>query len=183
MKDYENDKATSIPTLIFSVKNWTLKKDQPEVPPFTPHMMAICTTDGPEEFRAPKTTLLTEELGPKGKKPRAKTGDKKSIPMMMKNPMSKLEATFIGTLLKEGRKTQKDSMPQQQGADKGTKINITEKLEIEVPRDLSEVPDKLQEFQSSILALITKVASLEDLKLEIPTDLVALPRQVSSINT
>ncbi|GJT06471.1 retrovirus-related pol polyprotein from transposon TNT 1-94 [Tanacetum coccineum] len=76
---YENPEATSIHTPIFSVNNWTLKKDQPEGPPFTAHTLDICTANGPEEFKAPKTTPKTEELDPKGKKPGAKNGCRKTI--------------------------------------------------------------------------------------------------------
>ncbi|GKB12810.1 zinc finger BED domain-containing protein RICESLEEPER 2 [Tanacetum coccineum] len=62
--DAASSEATPIPTLIFSVNNWMLKKDQPEGPPFTPHMMAICTANGPKEFQAPASTLQTEESAP-----------------------------------------------------------------------------------------------------------------------
>nr|GEW91727.1 hypothetical protein [Tanacetum cinerariifolium] len=47
MQDYRDDEVTPIPTLIFSVHNWALKKKQPEGPPFTDHMLAICTTNEP----------------------------------------------------------------------------------------------------------------------------------------
>ncbi|GJV96879.1 hypothetical protein Tco_1548456 [Tanacetum coccineum] len=57
-----------------------------------------------------------------------------------------------------------------------------DKLEIEVPGDLKKLPGNLEEFQSSILVLTTKVVALENFKLDIPGGLLALPRQVSSIN-
>ncbi|GKA75724.1 hypothetical protein Tco_0782102, partial [Tanacetum coccineum] len=44
-------------------------------------------------YKAPKTTPQTKELGREDKKPRAKIGHMKTIPMMMNNPLSKLEAT------------------------------------------------------------------------------------------
>ncbi|GJU24851.1 hypothetical protein Tco_1163472 [Tanacetum coccineum] len=47
-----------------------------------------------------------------------------------------------------------------------------EKLEIDVPGDLKALPDKLEEFHTSIVALTNKVTSLEDNRLEI---LVGLP--------
>ncbi|GJZ31392.1 hypothetical protein Tco_0576439 [Tanacetum coccineum] len=49
--------------------------------------------DKPVGYKAPKTTPQTKELGREDKKPRAKSGYMKTIPMMMNNPLSKLEAT------------------------------------------------------------------------------------------
>ncbi|GKD02114.1 hypothetical protein Tco_1177088 [Tanacetum coccineum] len=56
------------------------------------------------------------------------------------------------------------------------------KLEIEVPSYLKTLPDKLEEFETSILTLTTKVASLGDFRLEIPAGLLALLGKVSSIH-
>ncbi|GJS03265.1 hypothetical protein Tco_0319773 [Tanacetum coccineum] len=53
---------------------------------------------------------------------------------------------------------------------------------IEVPGDLKELPGKLEEFQSSILAPTSKVSAFDNFKLDIQADLLALPKQVSSIN-
>nr|GEW52653.1 hypothetical protein [Tanacetum cinerariifolium] len=69
------------------------KKDQPKGSPFTAHMLDICDANGTTELKTPKTTLQTGKLGRGGKKPRAKSRHKKTIPMMMNNPLSKLEAT------------------------------------------------------------------------------------------
>ncbi|GKA15760.1 hypothetical protein Tco_0695507 [Tanacetum coccineum] len=107
MKDYENFEATSIPTPIFRVNYWTLKKDQPEGPPFTPHMMSIFTADEPEELQAPKSTLQTKELALEGSRPKAKTRGKKSIPLLMNHLASKIEVPFIGPFLKEAIEAQK----------------------------------------------------------------------------
>ncbi|GKC85875.1 hypothetical protein Tco_1141592, partial [Tanacetum coccineum] len=53
-----------------------------------------------------------------------------------------------------------------------------EELEVEILGDLKVLPEKLEEFQSSISVLTNKVAALENLKLELPTGLPALPGQV-----
>ncbi|GJT96118.1 hypothetical protein Tco_1091636 [Tanacetum coccineum] len=55
-----------------SVHNLTLKPSQPEEPPFTDHMKAICNLDVPVDSKAPKPFSQTKEV-PQGKKPRAKT--------------------------------------------------------------------------------------------------------------
>ncbi|GJZ68930.1 hypothetical protein Tco_0632480 [Tanacetum coccineum] len=102
---YENPEATNIHTLIFIVNNWTLKKDQPEGPPFTAHVLDIYTAYGPEEFKSP--TLPTKELKPKGKKPGAKCEHMKSIPVTKNYPGSNKEATFIGPLTKKATKALK----------------------------------------------------------------------------
>nr|GFB59809.1 hypothetical protein [Tanacetum cinerariifolium] len=68
-------------------------------------MLDICNTKGPTEFKAPKTTLQTKELGPVGKKPRAKSGHKKTIPSMINNPLSKLEVTKGRPFIKEATQT------------------------------------------------------------------------------
>nr|GEW41239.1 hypothetical protein [Tanacetum cinerariifolium] len=57
-----------------------------------------------------------------------------------------------------------------------------EKLEIEVPCDLKVLSRKMEEFQSSISALTSKVAALENIKLDLPARLLALPEKVSTIN-
>ncbi|GKB38919.1 hypothetical protein Tco_0883861 [Tanacetum coccineum] len=102
---YENPEVTNIHTPIFIVNNWTLKKDQPEGPPFTAYVLDICTTYGPEEFKSP--TIPTKELKPKGKKPGAKCEHMKSIPVTKNYPGSSKEATFIGPLTKKATKALK----------------------------------------------------------------------------
>ncbi|GKD67854.1 hypothetical protein Tco_1321944, partial [Tanacetum coccineum] len=76
MPEYENEELTINPTQVFSVHNLTLKPNQPEEPPFTDHMKAICNLDVPVDSKAPKPSSQTEEV-PQGKKPRAKSGLKR----------------------------------------------------------------------------------------------------------
>ncbi|GJT83089.1 hypothetical protein Tco_1057431 [Tanacetum coccineum] len=73
---------------------------------------------------------------------------------------------------------------------KFTKINralgdlkqYMKKLEIKVPCDLKVLLGKLEEFQSSISVLISKVVAFENIKLDILAGLLALLEQVSSVN-
>nr|GEY06324.1 RNA-directed DNA polymerase, eukaryota, reverse transcriptase zinc-binding domain protein [Tanacetum cinerariifolium] len=51
--------------------NWILKPNQPEEPPLTDHIKAICNLDVPVDFKAPKSSLQTEEV-PQVKKHGAK---------------------------------------------------------------------------------------------------------------
>ncbi|GKF28804.1 hypothetical protein Tco_0095146, partial [Tanacetum coccineum] len=73
---YDKEELTINPTQVFSVHNWILKPNQPEEPPFTDHMKAICNLDVPMDSKAPKTSSPTEEV-PQGKKPGAKSGLKR----------------------------------------------------------------------------------------------------------
>ncbi|GJV23108.1 hypothetical protein Tco_1375803 [Tanacetum coccineum] len=76
MPEYENEELTINPTQVFSVYNLTLKQNQPEEPPFTDHMKAICNLDVPVDSKAPKASSQTEEV-PQGKKRGAKSGLKR----------------------------------------------------------------------------------------------------------
>ncbi|GKC43382.1 hypothetical protein Tco_1061104, partial [Tanacetum coccineum] len=59
--------------IVFSVHNWILKPNQPEEPPLTDHMKAICNLDVPVDSKAPKYSSPTEEVL-QGKKPGARNG-------------------------------------------------------------------------------------------------------------
>ncbi|GKA30062.1 hypothetical protein Tco_0716307 [Tanacetum coccineum] len=73
---YGDGELTIYPTQVFSVDNWALKPNQPEEPPFTDHMLAICAADTPVVFKAPKPSSNAERV-PQGIKPGAKPGHKK----------------------------------------------------------------------------------------------------------
>ncbi|GJX71674.1 ribonuclease H-like domain-containing protein [Tanacetum coccineum] len=68
-----DDKVTLIPTPIFSVHNWALKKNQLEGPPFTDHILAIFIAKEPMAFQAPKPSSQIEKKDSKCKMPGAKT--------------------------------------------------------------------------------------------------------------
>ncbi|GJV86050.1 zf-CCHC domain-containing protein [Tanacetum coccineum] len=71
--NYDNKELIINPTQVFSVHNWILKPNQPEEPPFTDHMKAICNLDVPVDPKAPKYSSLTKEV-PRGKKLGARSG-------------------------------------------------------------------------------------------------------------
>nr|GEU86543.1 retrovirus-related Pol polyprotein from transposon TNT 1-94 [Tanacetum cinerariifolium] len=73
MPKYDNKELTINPTQVFSVHNWTLKPNQPEEPPFTTHIKAICNLDVLVDSKATKPSSQTEEV-PQAKKPGAKSG-------------------------------------------------------------------------------------------------------------
>ncbi|GKF72627.1 hypothetical protein Tco_0208741, partial [Tanacetum coccineum] len=76
MPEYENEELAINPTQVFSVHNLTLKPNQPEEPPFTDHMKAICKLDVPVDSKALKCSSQTKKV-PQGKKPGAKSGLKR----------------------------------------------------------------------------------------------------------
>ncbi|GKB05896.1 hypothetical protein Tco_0834091 [Tanacetum coccineum] len=59
--EYDHKDLTINPTQVFSVHNWALKPNQPEGPPFTDHMKAICNADVPVESQALKTSSKAEK--------------------------------------------------------------------------------------------------------------------------
>nr|GEU65778.1 hypothetical protein [Tanacetum cinerariifolium] len=61
--------------------------------------------------------------------------------------------------------------------------DYVEKLKIEVTIDLKEIPDKLIEFNNSILALTTEVAKLEWFKLDIPPNLLASSGSFTNVSS
>ncbi|GKF67645.1 hypothetical protein Tco_0197324, partial [Tanacetum coccineum] len=73
MPEYDNEELTINLTQVFSVHNWTLNPNQPEEPPFTTHMKAICNLDVPVDSKALKFSSQTKEV-PQGKNPGAKSG-------------------------------------------------------------------------------------------------------------
>ncbi|GKB07975.1 hypothetical protein Tco_0836259 [Tanacetum coccineum] len=75
-----------------SVHNWTLKKNQPERPSFTDHILAICKAHVPVEHKAPNTSSYTRKKDSKGKNPGAKYGHKKQQTSSKHHPLSKIKA-------------------------------------------------------------------------------------------
>nr|GEU99873.1 hypothetical protein [Tanacetum cinerariifolium] len=67
MEGYGSKNVTLNPTQVFSVHNWTLKKNQPEGPPFTNHMLAICKAEFLVEHKAPNASSYTRKKDSKGK--------------------------------------------------------------------------------------------------------------------
>ncbi|GKA91075.1 hypothetical protein Tco_0812945 [Tanacetum coccineum] len=73
----------------------TLKPNQPEEPPFTNHMLAICNTKEPVAFKAPKPSSIAERVT-QGTKPGAQPGHKKQYSSKQAFVSSK-EATKCGS--------------------------------------------------------------------------------------
>ncbi|GJX42398.1 hypothetical protein Tco_0257388 [Tanacetum coccineum] len=92
---YGDDEVILYPTQVFSVNNWALKPNQPEEPPFTDHMLAICAADKPMVFKAPKTSSKAESVS-QGTKPGAQTGHKKPLTSSKQPSVSSKEATKGG---------------------------------------------------------------------------------------
>ncbi|GKC74011.1 retrovirus-related pol polyprotein from transposon TNT 1-94, partial [Tanacetum coccineum] len=94
--EYANESLTINPTQVFSVNNWALKQNQPEEPPFTEHMLAVCNTDVPNVPKAPKPSSNVERV-PQGTKPGAKTGYKKHSTSSTQPSVSSSMATKGGS--------------------------------------------------------------------------------------
>ncbi|GKC94110.1 hypothetical protein Tco_1159552 [Tanacetum coccineum] len=73
-----------------------LKPNQPEEPPFTDHMLAICAADKPVVFKAPKTSSKAESVS-QDTKPGAQTGHKKPLISSKQPFVSSKEATKGGS--------------------------------------------------------------------------------------
>ncbi|GJY13804.1 hypothetical protein Tco_0383113 [Tanacetum coccineum] len=156
---YENPKATSIHTPIFSVNNWTLKKDQPEGPPFTAHTLYICTLDSPEEFKAPKTTPKTEELYPKGKKPGAKNGSKN---IHSKSASGHNASTYLTVEADLGKSNPKNFLPQKQDdLTELVKDTCTTTMDLDSPED--DQPLQMSSEDEADIQAETKDTSLTEL--------------------
>ncbi|GJZ94320.1 hypothetical protein Tco_0666523 [Tanacetum coccineum] len=79
---------------VFSVNNEALKPNQP--PPFTDHLLAICTTDKPVVFKAPKPSSIAERV-PQGTNPGAQPGHKKQSTSLKQLSVSNKEVTKGGS--------------------------------------------------------------------------------------
>ncbi|GJW45764.1 hypothetical protein Tco_0077410 [Tanacetum coccineum] len=93
---YGDGDVTLYPTQVFSVNNWALKPNQPEEPPFTDHMLAICSAAKPVVFKAPKLSSNAKRVS-QGTKPRAQPGYKKHSTSSKQPFVSSREATKGGS--------------------------------------------------------------------------------------
>ncbi|GJR85189.1 pleiotropic drug resistance protein 1-like protein [Tanacetum coccineum] len=93
---YGDDEVTLYLTQVFSVKNWALKPNQPEEPPFTDHMLAICAANKLVVFKAPKTSLKAKSVS-QDTKPEAQTRHKKPITSSKQPFVSSKEAKKGGS--------------------------------------------------------------------------------------
>ncbi|GKB94500.1 hypothetical protein Tco_0980637 [Tanacetum coccineum] len=93
---YGDGDVTPYPTQVFSVNNWALKPNQPEEPPFTDHMLAICYAAKPVVFKAPKLSSNAERVS-QGTKPGAQPRYKKHLTSLKQPSVSSKEATKGGS--------------------------------------------------------------------------------------
>ncbi|GKD23841.1 hypothetical protein Tco_1225544 [Tanacetum coccineum] len=106
---YEDDEVTLYPTQVFSVNNWALKPNQPEEPPFTYHMLAICAVDKPVAFKALKPSSIAERV------PQASF-------IIHSESASGNDASAVSTAEADpGNSAPSDFVSQQQGMNEGTK--------------------------------------------------------------
>ncbi|GKB76311.1 hypothetical protein Tco_0943206, partial [Tanacetum coccineum] len=104
MPEYENEELTINPTQVFSVHNLTLKPNQPEEPPFTDHMKAICNLDVPVDSKAPKPSSQTEETEASKSKTSQLKKDTRSSLAKDKSPSYPLPSTLVvGEMHKEAQ--------------------------------------------------------------------------------
>ncbi|GKE08299.1 hypothetical protein Tco_1411850 [Tanacetum coccineum] len=92
---YRDGELTIYPIQVFSVNNWALKPNQPEEPPFTYHILAICAADKPVVFKAPKPSSNAERVS-QGTKSEAKPGHKKHSSLKPSSVSSKEATKDIG---------------------------------------------------------------------------------------
>nr|GEU31864.1 hypothetical protein [Tanacetum cinerariifolium] len=86
--------SNSKPNQVFSAHNWALKKNQPNGPPFTKHILDICKADVPIAFKSPKPSSKTEKKVTQGTKLGATTRRrKKQIPFTYNHPQCKINTT------------------------------------------------------------------------------------------
>ncbi|GJV36364.1 hypothetical protein Tco_1408841 [Tanacetum coccineum] len=197
IEGYGNDNVTLIPTQVFNVHNWALKKNQPKGSPFTDHMLAICKADVPVEHKAPNTSSYTRKKDSKGKKPRAKSRHRKQSTSSKHHPLSKIKATkcgsskgmdegtknhsfdhlFTGTdpnalakkskSVSEGFKTVLNKPTTRKGA---SHIEQQIKEEFNTPPDLSSLDDAKQEIKLEDLSKLVQNMKAGFIDLDSPED-------------
>nr|GEU45747.1 hypothetical protein [Tanacetum cinerariifolium] len=98
--EYANESCTINPTQIFSIHNWAQKPNQPEEPPFTEHMLAVCNLAAPNVPKPPKPSSIAERV-PQRTKPGAKLRHKKQSTFFKQPFVSSREATKDTEMHKE----------------------------------------------------------------------------------
>ncbi|GJY45646.1 hypothetical protein Tco_0434709 [Tanacetum coccineum] len=88
---YGDSKVTPYPTQVFSVNNWALKLNQPKEPPFTDHMLAICTV----AKQCSEATNGGSSKAPTGSKTGYLKRKKESSSAMDSNPIQTSASTLV----------------------------------------------------------------------------------------
>ncbi|GJR85312.1 hypothetical protein Tco_0209323 [Tanacetum coccineum] len=181
MEGYGNDDVTLNPTQIFIVHNWALKKNQPEGPHFTTHMLAICNAVEHVAFKAPKISSKDEKKVPQGTKLGAKTGRRRkhTSSLTKRNPLSKFVVTK-GTnpsVLVDKTKSVGDGLKTGHiitGTDKDTsnaeKEVSFDQDEFNTFPDLSNSDDATKEIKLEDLSKLVKNVDADFMDLDSPDD-------------
>nr|GFA73023.1 hypothetical protein [Tanacetum cinerariifolium] len=111
-----------------------LKPNQPEGPPFTYHMLAICSAAKPVVFKALKPSSNAERV-PQGTKPRAKPRHKKHLTSLKQPSVSNSEGSPVKKELPSKITTLSREIQELKRHVQG--------MEIELPGDLNGIPTKL----------------------------------------
>nr|GEU56808.1 retrovirus-related Pol polyprotein from transposon TNT 1-94 [Tanacetum cinerariifolium] len=182
-----------------SVHNWALKPNQPEGPPFTDHMKAICNIDVPVESQAPTTSSKTDM-----KIPQLKLILEYLILMTLylNNRMSEDEETerYEDTHA-TSHDGPKDTLISHPPSPKSVQIQElmaqvlllqSHKLKLEQQKEKAEVKvaflkaqplypyvNKLTELV--VTSLKPEVAELKTLQWKLPSEFLGLPSQISSV--
>nr|GEU39537.1 hypothetical protein [Tanacetum cinerariifolium] len=137
--EYENEELTINPTQVYNVHNLTLKPNQPEEPPFTDHLKAICkklgATTGLRSKRSLKHTSESKTEASKSQTGQSKieTQSSSAKDKSLSHPLP--PTPVVGEMHKEAHQAASDSIaeadprlsapndsiPPQQGMDEGTK--------------------------------------------------------------
>ncbi|GJX45463.1 hypothetical protein Tco_0262139 [Tanacetum coccineum] len=93
MKDeYGDGDVTLYLTQVFSVNSWALKPNQPEEPPFTDHMLAICSADKLVHSTSLKQPYVSSKEATKGGSSKAPTSSKTSHSKKRKESSSTMDS-------------------------------------------------------------------------------------------
>ncbi|GJV23988.1 retrovirus-related pol polyprotein from transposon TNT 1-94 [Tanacetum coccineum] len=129
---YVDGEVTPYPTQVFNVDNWALNLNQPKGPPFTDHMLTICSAAKPVALKAPKPSSNAERVTSEdGANPQLSSGMlafnlneliySASFIIHSKSALGyDASADFIAEA-DPGISAPSDFIPQQQGMNEGTK--------------------------------------------------------------
>nr|GEV80094.1 hypothetical protein [Tanacetum cinerariifolium] len=136
-----------------SIHNWGLKLNQPEGPPFTTHIMAICLASEQVVLKAPTYSSIAESV-PQGKKPIAKARHKKHF-TSSKHPFYVQQREDNRIIVVD------DSEDEETNIDKDDKAHNDETDDTSVQTPSSPRSIQLQELKNEVLLLQSQKHKLE----------------------
>ncbi|GKA29823.1 hypothetical protein Tco_0716068 [Tanacetum coccineum] len=132
--EYGNEELTINPTQVFSVHNLTLKPNQPEEPPFTDHIKAICNLHVLVDSKAPKYSSPTKKKETKSSSAMDTSPSHPSPPTPVVSEMHKEAQQAASGLTSLGDTSEDGAHPQLSSKSKADEISKKVKLE-----DLSDI--------------------------------------------